>query len=84
MEEKESKQHFCKCGGGKEGLKGEEANGERKRIKTYCIQVQIPYGECDHYVWQLCTNKGCRQKKWLSHRQSQESSPLHLQTSLKG
>lgn len=41
---------------GEERLKEGEGNGE-KRIKIYYVQVQTHCDECDHDVWQICTNK---------------------------
>lgn len=42
-----------------EGRKTEGKKGkwEKRRNKAYYLQVQILYGECDHYIRQICTNK---------------------------
>lgn len=48
-EGKKMETKLCKWRG-KEGLKGGEGYGKKRRIKSYYVHIQIPCGECDHYV----------------------------------
>lgn len=46
-------------------MKRKEKN--KKRIKMYCVLVQILYDECDHCVYTKCTNKLSQLKNEVEH-----------------
>lgn len=59
---KNGKEAFHKQGQ-EEGLKGGERSGKIKRMKTYCVQGQIPCDEFYHCVYLNCTSQ-CHSNKF--------------------
>lgn len=52
MQRKNGKKTFLSVEGKKSLRKGREMTGKESRY----AQLQISYNECEHYVWQTCTN----------------------------
>lgn len=38
-------------------IEGKGGEWEKRRSKIYQVQVQVPYDECDHYLYLICTKK---------------------------